>query len=403
MVFKEASERMKATWESNYSGVAAIPYGVLWDTSSSSPTLTRCDQNGDAISLSASNFNSHPVWGGMKRCVLTAGGAATYGSDAKGTGLTTTSNYVMVEIPQAHVITWDDGDYIGFAMADMPFSGNPSGSEIIASSVHPWFYQRGNSSTPLEKAHVGAYKSVDDGGTKLGSKSGVAPLASIILGTAESRANAIGTGWGITNIWYQSLMQLLMYIEFGTLDIQTALGPGYTNTGNTGPQTTGASDSLMATNGSGGGTNQQGVNYRGINNPYGDLFEFRIGWNSVDGGYRVIKRDGTGTLAAEMASGSYEATVGITPITSQGMISDVLRVDPLKLLFIPSAVSGSSSTYMCDFFAKHTTTGATNVLGASGSWLYDLNAGPGLFNTGGSAATTNAHCGSRIEYLGASS
>ncbi len=411
MAFKKVSGI--SSWETGYKR-EGTPYGFLWNTASSSPTLTRCDANGDNISLNTTSFDNHPLWGGIKRCQLTAAGVATYGSDNKGTGLTTTSNYMMVVIPQANVINWTDGDYRGFALADAPFYGEPVTGAPLASVPHFWFNQRGGSSeSPLTKGYVGAYKA--SGTTSsISSKSGVAPLATTTMAAFETAANTIGTNWGITNIWYQSLLQLLMYTEFASLNIQSALAPGFTVSTNTAPQTCGANDSLMSTNGTGGGTSAQGVNYRGINNPYGDLWEFRIGYNSTDSAYNILKRDGSGTVAATLASGSYEATSGIIPLNGttnisgtdggaycSGYVSKILDVDPLKLLFVPSALVGSETTSLSDFFYSHQAgISQTGCLLAGGNWSDGGSAGPGYLNSFNAVSCSGAYFGARLEFLG---
>jgi hypothetical protein len=409
MVFKTVSA---SPWETGYKR-EGTPYGFLWNTASSSPTLTRCDANGDTISLNTTSFDNHPLWGRIKRCQLTAAGVATYGSDNKGTGLTTTSNYMMVEIPQAQVINWTDGDYRGFALADAPFYGEPVTGVPLASVPHHWFNQRGHSTSPLTKGYVGAYKA--SGTTSaISSKSGVAPLATTTMAAFETAANSIGTNWGITNVWYQSLLQLLMYTEFGSLNIQSALAPGFTVATNTAPQTTGTNDSLMGTNGTGGGTSAQGVNYRGINNPYGDLWEFRIGYNSTDSAYNILKRDGSGTIAATLASGSYEATSGIVPLNGTtnisgtdggaycyGYASKILDVDPLKLLFIPSALVGSETTYLSDYFYSHQAgISQTGCLIAGGRWAHAGTAGPGCLSSANAVSSSDSDVGARLEFLG---
>ena len=416
-----AFERIEpeSSWRSNYTGISAIPYGFLWNTASSSPTLIRCDENGDSLTLKTSDFDNHPLWGNIRRCQLTKPGdnwQAAYGSNARGDGLTTTTNYMMTEIPRAHVITWDDGDYHGWCLADAPFKGYPTGTEI-SSVGHPWFNQRGNSSAPLERGYVGCYKGCatdtsDNNTGTLQSRSGVAPTGNVTQANFEAKANNIGTKWGITNVWYQSLLQLLMYTEFGTLNIQSALAPGFTKSTNTAPQTTGVDDNLMGTNGTGGGTDVQGVNYRGINNPYGDIWEHRIGWNSTDAEYRVLKADGTGTIADTLASGSYDATSGITPLNGttnisgtdggnycHGYAKSVLNVDPLKLFFIPSSLTGSETTYLCDYFYSH-SVGKTACLLAGGYWAHAGIAGPGSLYLSNDLSAVNADFGARLEYLG---
>ena len=48
--------------------------GVEWDTSSSSPTLTQIDINGNTITPSTSDFDNHAVFGNMRRCVIDSDG-----------------------------------------------------------------------------------------------------------------------------------------------------------------------------------------------------------------------------------------------------------------------------------------------------------------------------------------
>jgi hypothetical protein len=86
-----------------------------------------------------------------------------------------------------------------------------------------------------------------------------------------------------------------MYIEYGTLDIQTALGKGIVDlasgTGFAGKNTGADSiDSRLGTNGTGTGSGTNGqtpVCWRGIENPYGNVWEFMAGINMFlsDGSY----------------------------------------------------------------------------------------------------------------------
>ena len=396
-IFRSSGHKRIA--RSNLLGTDQEIFGFAWNTKSSSPVLTRIDQDGNTINPLQSKFNRHPLWGNIKRCKLTAAGIPSYGTDNKGAGLVTTTDYTMVEIPQVNIMDWADGDYLCFCMSNASFSGRPLGA-TLTSYVHPWFYQRGNT-TPASKGYVGAYKA--SGNTSiLSSKSGVTPLVNITMAQFETAGNAIGTGWGVANFHFQSLLQLLMYTEYGTLDIQSALGPGFTNASNTGPQTCGANDSLMNTYGSGGGSDTQGVNYRGLNNPYGDIWEFRPGYNSLDDRFRVLNRIGVGTtvsIPSTLGTTGIEDTTGVTPITSvNGYISSILQVDPLKLSFIPSGFSGSGSTFLCDMGYSH-VAGQVGCLLAGGTWSYAGGAGPGYLSSYNAVSIANSLVGARLEFL----
>jgi hypothetical protein len=171
----------------------------------------------------------------------------------------------------------------------------------------------------------------------------------------------------------------------------------------------------MGTNGTGGGTDQQAVCYRGIENPWGNIWKFIIGFNSIDTAYNVMKRDGTGALADIMTAGNYEQTSGITPLNGttnisgtdageycHGYASDIIFSDPLKLGFVPSALSGSETTYLADYFYSHKSgISQTGCLLAGGAWNDAGRAGVGsLSATYAAASTVYPDIGARLEFLG---
>jgi len=407
-------------------------YGVLWNRASSSPTLQRIDENGDTISPSSLSFNNHPLWGNIRRCTLNASGNPTYGTNAKGDGLTFTSDYCMVELPGCYAGSFREGDYQGFLLGTRPFE-----SKYVNSVWHPAFYRRDRTGVKSQKLYLGAYEASDNGGTvsadattatryatswtglKLTSKSGVAPLtgnsgaSSGTLAQFEAAGNLVGSYWGIQSFWTQALLQSLFYIEYANLNSQSALAPGRTNASNTQALATGQGNSLMGTNGTGGGTDAQAVVYRGIENPWGNLWKFIIGFNSIDSAYNVMKRDGTGSLADILTAGNYEQTSGVTPLNGttnvsgtdagdycHGYASDLVFADPLKLAFIPSALSGSESTYLADYFYSHKSgISQTGILLAGGFWNHAGSAGVGCLAAVNAASCVGPPIGARLEAI----
>ena len=405
--------------------------GVLWNRTSTSPTLSRIDENGDAISPTTLSFNKHPLWGNIRRCTLDASGNASYGTNAKGDGLTLTSDYCMVEIPGCYAGSFREGNYQGLLLGTRPFE-----SDYVTSVWHPAFYRRDRTGVKSPKLYLGAYEASDNGGTvsadattatryatswtglKLTSKSGVAPLTghdtSGTMAQFETAANSIGTNWGIQSFWTQCLLQSLFYIEYASFNSQSALAPGRTKAENTTALATGQGNALMGTNGTGGGTDQQAVCYRGIENPWGNIWKFIIGFNSVDAAYNVMKRDGTGALAAILTAGNYEQTSGVTPLNGtsnisgtdggnycHGYASDLVFSDPLKLAFIPSALSGSESTYLTDYFYSHKAgISQTGCLLAGGRWDHAGSAGVGSLRAMDAAASSvYPSVGARLEFI----
>lgn len=393
----------------------SAPVGVKWDSSSNSSTLTRIDINGNTITPSASFFDNHKLWGGIRRCVRNrTTGAITYGSDNAGTGLTLdgSAGDVLVEIPTAKYKYQKVGDVYYFWL--IPYT-----SEDTKFTIHPSAVQRGG--TVRTKIYVGAFESYGylDGSTfKLGSASGKTPVTGAVaypnlpnsgrlnLDDAELYAKNAGFS-GITNVWTYAYLQLLMYIEYGTLDIQTALGRGVVDLAsgeNFAGKLTGADsiDSRLGTNGTGTGSGTNGqtpVCWRGVENPYGNVWEFVIGINMFlsDGSYRVLKRDGTGTPAATLAEGSYETGAGTVPVAADGYIDGIQSDELGALSFVPSSNSGSSSTYLCDLFNYPRYNPSIVLFGSY--WPHGLAAGVGCRSANAAPSLSFRTVGARLEFL----
>jgi hypothetical protein len=79
--------------------------GVEWNQGTD--TWRHIDINNNTLNLNGSDFDNHPVWGGMGRCTLADDGTVnSYGTNARGDGLVLngTDGRVMVEIPKFY---WD--------------------------------------------------------------------------------------------------------------------------------------------------------------------------------------------------------------------------------------------------------------------------------------------------------
>lgn len=391
-----------------------MPVGIEWDTSSVSPTLTRIDINGNVINPTASFFDNHVIWGRIRRCVRNrTTGMISYGTNPRGDGLTLdgSAGDVLAEIPNAKYKYEVSGTKRRWWVA-------PLNSNYPGFSVHPAAKQRGGATR--SKIYVGSYESygyLDVSTFKLGSATGKTPVTgetgypnlpnSGRLNLDDTELYAKNAGFsGITNLWTYSYMQLLMYIEYGTFDIQTALGKGIVDlvsgTGYAG-KTTGADsvDQRLGTNGTGTGSGTNGqtpVCWRGIENPYGNVWEFIAGINMFfsDGSYRLLKRDGTGSPAATLAAGSYETGVGTVPLTD-GYINGIQSEELGALSFIPSADTGSSSTYLCDQFWYPRNNPSIVLRG--GGWTDGSDAGVGCRHSNCAPSFSVRTVGARLEFL----
>ena len=397
-------------------GKDIMPVGIEWDTSSSSPTLTQIDINGNTITPTTSFFDNHAIFGSMWRCVVDPNsGEVSYGSNPRGDGLDLTgaSGNVMVEIPKFYVKFESSGDIRKWWVSPIALSGF---------EVHPMFKMRGGAVRP--KIYVSAYEAsgVLDTVFKLVSATNKTPVTGGVaypdlpnagnfdIDEAETYANNIGSGYGCWNIWTYAGIRLLFYTEMGSLDSQNVLGRGVVDkvsgTGFAGVLTgADSADSNVGTNGTGTGTGTDGytpVIYRGIENPWGNVWQFVIGYNAVDSEYRITKQDGTGTLAGNLAAGEYEASI-VTPLTdvdgdSNGYQSDVETENLLQYLMIGSEVSGSSSTYLCDYYGIH-DLGETNIVLSGGHWPYGSGAGVGSLSSDYVSSASARHIGARFEFI----
>ena len=220
----------------------------------------------------------------------------------------------------------------------------------------------------------------------------------------------INSRWGCMNVWSHAALKLLYLIEYAHMDSQSltnGIGQGVVNktsgTGFAGEETgSDSSDTNIGTNGTGHGTGTDGVTHivwRGIEDLWGNAWQFVDGFeakNTPDN-YRIIKRDGSGTFANPMAGGDYETSIAV-PITSEGYISNIVHEDLLKFLMIPSAVVGSSSTYLCDYFYAH-DAGETNILRAGGHWNNSNKAGVGYLDAGDVASKSYRYISARAEFI----
>ncbi len=388
--------------------------GIEWDTMSSSPTLTRIDALGHEIeAVDTAFFDRHPVFGGRWRCVRDrATGKITYGANARGDGLILdgSAGDVLVRKPAYYCrFEFDDGtDLARWWVSARPAAGF---------SLHPYYYMRGGG-VPAPYMFSGAYESyglVYGGQFRLGSASGKQPVTGGVaypdlpnsgrlnIDDAELYASRISPGnAGCESFWGYCADQLLMYIEYGTFDIQTALGKGIVDLSSGegfAGKLTGADniDSRLAENGTGTGDGVNGetpVGWRGIENPYGNVWKFIIGANvNLNGDFRVIRRDGLGTLAGTLAEGSYESGTGLP--TTSGYISGLLHTDLAGVAFLPSAAAGSDSSYLCDYWYAPT---GDRILLAGGGWNVGRSAGPGCRSATNAVSYSARTSGARVEF-----
>jgi len=250
-----------------------------------------------------------------------------------------------------------------------------------------------------------------NGGAGLGVNGATTALG-FNLSQARDYAQNIGADWQIWNVWEMFAIRLLYYIEYMGANSQTAIGQGVVSkAGGTGfaGELTGADniDTNVGANGTGTGDGVDGVTpiaYRGIENLWGNVWKWTEGWNAVSGvdaandvKYRVLKKDGTTTFADTLATYDESPNYVHTALPN-GYQKNIEWNDGFELLFLPSAVTGLSTSHLYDYFYEH-DNGETNVLFFGGAWASGVNAGVGCLYSSDGAAYSSRALGGRLSFI----
>ena len=316
---------------------ASIIYGVEWNPSTDTYTRT-----GKAVGTPVSTSYAGAIQTKMKRCVLNANGTVKYylhptNSTKKADGTAAiidgSDGNVMVQIPKFYYKYENVSGVHKWSIATNPTPGY---------EVHPAFIRSG-----VEKnyRYYPAYEGYNLGG-RLISGSGRTPTVSQTIATFRTQAAANGAGWSQIDWNLLTAVQLLFLTEYADFDTQAMIGNG-NYTGDDYTMTTGGSNSIG--NASSPATNDDTwISYRGIENWYASTCKFIDGVNVSERVYYV--NNNPATFADDVFTGDYVST-GITSVDTDGYVSNLVASGKG---FVPSAVDGSSSTYVPDYFWQNT-------------------------------------------------
>ncbi len=320
------------------------------------------------------------VHAAMRRCVLRDNGDVNYylsatdstlKADGTAANLSGADGQVMVEIP-AFYVKFTPGSTRTWSVSLLPAPGY---------GLHPAFMKDGEyvpyryvgaydacvnttgstyQSGLNYDSNVGAGQNWNTGTAKLASVSGIFPAVGITRAQARAMAANRGTGWRLVDAYLMWAIELLFLVEYGTFRTQQTIGDGNVAVSagypaSSGNQTdsphseAGKSNSIgnastNTTSGASSGTrNTAFMSYRGIENWYGNC------WNWVDG-YNINSNQGyvsnTRANFADDTATNYNA-IGAAMVATDGYVTNVQQ-EPYA--FLPSAVGGSSSTYLADYY-----------------------------------------------------
>lgn len=215
-----------------------------------------------------------------------------------------------------------------------------------------------------------------------------------------------GTGWELDYMASISATQLLMLIEYATFNLQSAIGNGAVSKTDDGAtnmaENTGATISLG--NASGVVVNTNGiqiVSYRGEENNWGDIWEWKDGGNIknptpfADGQYGNLYVADHG-FADNTDASPYEDT-GICPAYGEGYISAFGYNENYDWLFIPTEYKGNSSTPVGDYCWNKNPGWRVTRLGSN--WNAGSSAGAFYWNLNIDASYRSRSIGGRLVYV----
>ena len=354
-------------------------FGVVWDTSNSSTALTRLTPETDPYGLvtrsvttepkpavgtgsGSSPFDAFMPWSGMKECNLNASGTVTaWKGDSS---FARTNNYTMVFVPEFYVAAKRNGTKQYFYVSGKPKTGM---------TKHPG-----------SGKYVGRYH-MDSGGHGFSAASW-SPYVSITRATARSKAKSLGSKFHLYDFATYCAIIFLYIVEFANWNCQSKIGQGYTNNNNSSAISSGGTDSMTYHTGRASGTDgKTAVQYRWIENLWGNVFQWVDGFNA------------NGTTAYACTDPSKYADDTLTGYTNIGTLPDSGWIKDLTVtdngLLIPKTTGGSETTYIPDYMWS---SSRWRVLYVGGDWSSGTSAGLLYFNARSTSSRSDSVISARL-------
>ena len=367
------------------------------------------------------DFDVFPMYGGRKRCNVLDNGtiSAYYGDDNFAEN--GSNGQVMVYQPKFYykvvplkLDPQTDGYGYHLRSANYYISATPK----AGFKLHPAFYDENGNPTNyiLFSAYEGsiydisadAYlvndeQAADFSSDKLSSVAGVKPCSgntqNLTRSNAEQLAKNRGKGWHGITIKAESANQILMIIEFASFNMQKSIGNG--NVSANSPMVTGKTSTF---GNSSGMTNEKAVTYRGMENSWGNMWEFVQGLNIYGDGK---KKGGIPYICSNFnfsenkTNDNYSCT-GFTLANTSGFISAFGYSEEYDWLFLASESAGNSDSPIGDFqYIASNLNGCKTAL-LSGYWQDDLRAGAFCFSLSNYDSFRYFQICSRLIYVPAS-
>lgn len=404
-----------------------------------------CTRIAGAKNLTAgADFDKFSMYGGRKRCNVSDGGTinAYYGDE----GYTEdgSNGQVMVYQPKFYYLVCPleyDRQETGYGYHLRKANYYISETQRAGFKLHPAFYDKNGNEVDyiLMSAYEGciydtsanAYlkndeQVMDASKDKFSSIAGARPASGVSQNLTrpniEQMAKNRGEGWHSFGIKTASMEQLLMIVEMGMMNLQTAIGQGVVNLPwTTGSDTTssyaGATGSTASLgNGTGRATEtttyeggvatkntadgKTSICYRGVENFWGNIWKFAYGINF----YCEVGKPFLGYVckdfnyAESKRTDNYE-NIGFALPSENGYVSAMGYSTNYDWLFLPSEVKGNSSLPVGDYYYQNNTLDGYRIARLGGGWSSGSDAGGFDWNLNNGVGYRYRYVGGRLVYV----
>ena len=258
---------------------------------------------------------------------------------------------------------------------------------------------------------------------KLSSVAGLQPATGMTISKAEEYATNRGPGWHIINMAAESANQMLQIVEYGTMNGQSALEAGISNltditpnincsavTGSTAALGNASGHATITINKNNGvdventTAGKRAISYRGLENPWGNLWNFVGGIN--------IKGDGASAGGAPYICTDFEYTpstigenyeyIGFNLPNTYGWISAMGRGnDKYNWVFMPAECASVANSLLPVgdnlWTISHVAENKIVVIG--GAYTFQDNNGLFYYGCDNNSNIIASNYGSRLMYI----
>lgn len=405
-----------------------------------------CTRIAGAKNLTAgADFDKFSMYGGRKRCNVSDGGTinAYYGDE----GYTEdgSNGQVMVYQPKFYYLVCPleyDRQETGYGYHLRKANYYVSETQRAGFKLHPAFYDKNGNEVDyiLMSAYEGciydtsanAYlkndeQVMDASKDKFSSIAGARPASGVSQNLTrpniEQMAKNRGEGWHSFGIKTASMEQLLMIVEMGMMNLQTAIGQGVVNipwatgsdttssyagvTGSTASFGNGTGRATETTTYEGGvatkntADGKTSICYRGVENFWGNIWKFAYGVNiwgngKMAGGMPYICSDFN--YAEGKNTDNYEGA-GFTVTKANGYISAMGYSTKYDWLFMASECLGNSSLPVGDYTYIIENLNGYRVAPLGGNWYGGSAAGGFYWLLTGGVGIRDRNVGGRLVYV----